>query len=58
MLENVKKMLVRKLSLLTQIILFFDKEFNKLIINPYFYQSLFSALVITNDSICNIIYVV
>ena len=37
-------MLVRKLIFSTQIILFFDKEFKKFIINPYFYQHLFSSL--------------
>ena len=42
------KMLVQKLMLSTQIILFFDKEFKKLIINPYFYQHLLSALLINN----------
>ena len=43
------KMLIRKLKFLTQIIFFFDKEFNTIIINPKFYQHLFSALVITNN---------
>ena len=40
-------MLIRKLNVLTQIIFFFDKEFKKIIINPKFYQHLFSALVIS-----------
>ena len=40
------KMLVWKLIFSTQIILFFDKEFKKIIINPYFYQHLFSSLII------------
>ena len=39
------KMLIRKLIFSTQIILFFDKEFKKIIINPYFYQHLFSSLL-------------
>ena len=40
-------MLVRKLIFSTQIILFFEKEFKKFIINPYFYQHLYLSLVIT-----------
>ena len=42
------KMLIRKLNFLTQIIFFFDKEFKTIIIDPKFYQHLFSALIITN----------
>ena len=42
---NCRKMLIRKLNFLRQIIFFFDKEFKKIIINPYFYQHLFSALI-------------
>ena len=41
-------MLIRKLNFLTQIIFFFDKEFKTIIINPKFYQHLFSALIMTN----------
>ena len=39
MLKNVDT----KINFLTQIVFFFD-EFKKIIINPYFYQHLFSAL--------------
>ena len=47
--KNVEmlKILVRKLIFSTQIILFFDKEFKNIIINPYFYQHLFSSLLIS-----------
>ena len=41
MLKNVDT-----INFLTQIIFFFDKEFQKIIINPKFYQHLFSALLI------------
>ena len=40
-------MLIQKLNFLTQIIFFFDKEFIKISINPYFYQHLFSALLMS-----------
>ena len=43
MLKNVDT----KLNFLTQIIFFFNKEFKKIIINPKFYQHLFSALLIS-----------
>ena len=51
--KNVEmlKMLVRKLIFSTQIILFFDKEFKTIIINPYFYQHLFSSLDMTLDKV-------
>ena len=42
MLKNVGT----KINFSTQIILFFD-EFKKFIINPYFYQHLFSSLFIS-----------
>ena len=47
--KNVEmlKMLIQKLNVLTQIISFFDKEFKTIIINPKFYQHLFSALLIS-----------
>ena len=43
-------MLVRKLIFSMQIILFFDKEFKIIIINPYFYQHLFSTLLISHNN--------
>ena len=46
MLKNVDT----KINILTQIIFFFDKEFKKFIINPYFYKHLFSSLLMTNES--------
>ena len=48
------KMLIRKLNFLTQIIFFFDKEFKKIIINPKFYQHLFSALFINKKRFTSI----
>ena len=39
------KIVDTKIKFLKQIIFFFDKEFYKTIINPKFYQRLFSALL-------------
>ena len=46
MLKNVDTK-INFLIFLIQIIFFFDKEFKKFIINPYFYRHLFSSLLIT-----------
>ena len=48
MLKNVGTKIIFSM----QIILFFDKEFKKLIINPYLYQHLFSSLVMTYTHFC------
>ena len=42
MLKNVDT----KIKFFTQIIFLFNKEFKTFIINPYFYQHLFSSLII------------